>query len=156
MSERILDVTGQAVERSQTVHHIVGLGILLEQFFEVFAGRDVIADVHQRDSEIEMLLGSLELGGGGAVQMLVAGVEMDRGAVDQFLHRPGDNLLEMGLRLVVLVLLHGAQAVFVALQCLRVARIFGHGLFRGRFLSHVQNSSCALGNGELLRIVLFI
>src|SRR5579862_6200440 len=32
-------------------------------------------------------------------------------------------------------------------------RIFRHGLFRGWFLSHVQNSSCALGNGELLGIL---
>jgi hypothetical protein len=32
--------------------------------------------------------------------------------------------------------------------------IFRNGFLRSRFLSHVQNSSCALGNRELLASVL--
>ena len=84
--------------------------------------------------------------------MLVAYAEMNVGAVGQFLAGPSNDLLKLGLRLVEFVLLHGAQSGFITLQRLRITWIFRHGLFRGRFLSHVQNSSCALGNGELLGI----
>ncbi len=114
----------------------------------------VVADIHQRHGEVEMLLGRLELRGRGALQMLVADAEMNAGPVNQFFDGSGDDLLKMGLRLVEFMLLHGAQSSFVTLQRLRVTRIFRHGLFRSRFLSHVQNSSCALGNGELLAICL--
>jgi len=69
--------------------------------------------------------------------MLVADAEMDVGAVDQFSDWAGDYLLKMRLRLVEFVLLHGTQSGFVALQGLRVTRIFRHRFFRGRFLSHV-------------------
>ena len=116
----------------------------------MLAGGDVVADIHQRNGVVKVLLWGLELRGHGPFQMLVADVEMDVGAVDQFLDGPGDHFLEMRLGLVEFVLLHGAESSFVALQRLRVTRIFRHGLFRGRFLCHVQNSSCALGNGELL------
>src|ERR1700674_2353044 len=151
--QRILDVPGKTVQRSQAVDHIIGLGILLEQLFEMFAGGDIVADIHQRDGIIEMLLGRLELRGRSTIQVLVADAEMNVGPVDQLFAGAGDDLLKMRLRLVKFMFLHGAQTGFVALQRLRVTRIFRHGLFRGRFLSHVQNSSCALGNGELLGIL---
>ena len=120
----------------------------------MLAGGHVVANVHQRNGVVEVLFGSLELRGRGPFQMLVADVEMNVGAVGQFFAGAANHFLKMRLGLVELVLLHGAQSRFVALQRLRVMRIFRHGLFRGWFLSHVQNSSCALGNGELLAILL--
>ena len=63
--------------------------------------------------------------------MLVADAEMNGGAVGQFLAGPGEHLLEKRLRLVELVLLHGAQSSFVVLQSLRVARIFRDAAFLG-------------------------
>ncbi len=55
--------------------------------------------------------------------MLVADAEMNGGAVDQLLAGTGQHLLKMRLRLVELVLLHGAQAGFIALQGLGDAGI---------------------------------
>ena len=98
-----------------------------------------------------MFFRGLELSGAGALQMLVAGIEMDVGAVGQFFRGTADHLLEVRLGLVELVFLHGTQSCFVALQGLRVARIVRHRLLRGCFLGHVQNSSCALWNGNSLR-----
>src|SRR5438270_13822729 len=120
----------------------------------MLAGSHVITNIHERDSEIEVLFGGLKLRGYRAFQMLVADIEMNVGAVDQFLDWSGDHLLKVRLRLVEFVLLHGAEPGLIALQRLRVTGIIRDGLLRVRFLSHVQNSSCALGNGELLGIVL--
>src|ERR1700693_700301 len=154
MLQRVLDVARETVERGQSVNHVVGLGILFEELVEVLAGGYVIANIHQRDGEVKMFLRCLELSGYRAFQMLVTDAEMNVGAVDQFFAGAGNDLLKMRLRLVELVLLHGAQSGFVALQRLRVTGIFRYGLLRGGFLSHVQNSSCGLGNGELLESLL--
>src|SRR5579864_2732147 len=43
-AEGILDVAGQAIERSHTVNHIICLGILLEQLFKMLARAHIIAD----------------------------------------------------------------------------------------------------------------
>src|SRR5258708_34745756 len=82
--------------------------------------------------------------------MLVAGIGIKGGAVGQCLDGAADDLLRMRLRLSELMFLHGAQAGFVPLESLRITRIIRQGLLRGCFLSHVQNSSCALRNRELL------
>ena len=51
-AKRILNMAGQAIERGQAVHDIVRLGILLQQFVEMLARRDLVTHVHQRDREI--------------------------------------------------------------------------------------------------------
>src|SRR5579872_311086 len=155
-AERILNVARQAIERGQAINDVVGFGVLLQQLFQVLPGSDVIADIHQRNGVVEVLFWSLELRCRGALQVLVAGVQMYVGAVGQLLARSGNDLLEIRLGLVELVFLHGAQPGLVTLQGLGVARIFRHGLLRGGFLSHVQNSSCALGNRELLAIAFLV
>ena len=81
--------------------------------------------------------------------MLVANVQVDHGAVRQLLAGPGNHLLEQWFGFIKLVLLHGPQGGLVALQSLGVTGVFRHGFLRGSFLSHVQNSSCALCNGKL-------
>src|SRR5579864_862288 len=154
--QRILDMAGQAIQRCQAIDDVVRLSILLQQFVEMLSGGDVIAQVHERNGIVIVLLGGLELCRRGPLQMLIAGVEVHVGAVGEFLAGSGDDLLEMRLGLVELVFLHGAEACFVALQRLGVARVFRHGLLCAGFLSHVQNSSCALGNKRLLSVTLVL
>ena len=102
----------------------------------MLAGLDVIADVHQRDRVVEMLLGRLELVR-HLVEVLVARVHVDIGAIGQFLAGTAEDLLKVRLGLVKLVFLHRAQTSLVVLDSLRDPRIIGHGLFRSGFLSHV-------------------
>ena len=84
----------------------------------------VVAHIHQRNRIVKVFFRRFELVGRRALQMLVADVEVNRGAVGQFLAGAADHLLKMRLRLVELMLLHRAQAGFVALQGLRIAGIF--------------------------------
>jgi hypothetical protein len=122
------------------------------QLVQMLAGGDVIAQVHEGNRIVEMFFDRPELRRCGAFQMLVAGIEMNAGAVGQFLAWPGYDLLKMRFRLIELMLLHRAQADLITLERLGVARVLGHGLLRCGFLSHVQNSSCALGNRGLLAV----
>ncbi len=69
--------------------------------------------------------------------MLVTDVQVHRGAIGQFFHGSGNNLLKMRLGLVEFMFLHGAEAGLVALQSLRIARVFRYRFLRGGFLSHV-------------------
>ena len=80
LRRRIFDVSREAVECRESIHHVVRLRKLLLQFVEMFAGSNVVSDVHQRYGIVEMLFGRLELCG-GLFQMLVAGVEMNGGTV---------------------------------------------------------------------------
>src|ERR1700722_7390504 len=76
---------------------------------------------------------------------------MHRGAIRQLFAGSGQHFLEKWLSLVELVLLQGAQAGFIILQRLRDPRILGDScFFRGSFLSHVKNFSCARRNNVLL------
>src|SRR5271165_6852263 len=149
----ILNAPGETVKRGQPIDYVVRFGALLEQLVQMFAGGDVVAQVHQGDCVVEVFFDCLELGSRRAFQVLVAGIEVNAGAVDQFLGGPVYDLLKMRLCLVELVLLHRAQARLITLERLGVTRVLGHGLFRCGFLSHVQNSSCALGNRGLLAMV---
>src|SRR5438876_6386445 len=112
----------------------------------MLASRDVISNVHQGNRVVEMLFGAFELIASSAVEVLVAGIEMNAGAVSQFSIRATDEFLEVRFRLLKLVLLHGAQTDFIALDGLGILRIVPQRLLRGRFLGHVQNSSCGLRN----------
>src|ERR1700716_1380661 len=98
---------------------------------------DVVTHIHERDSIVEMLFSTLELIGRRTLNMLVAGIEMKGGAVGKFLDGTANDLLKMRLRLIGLVLLHGAQSGFVTLQSLRITRVIRQGLLCGCFLSHV-------------------
>src|SRR5215471_1167825 len=73
--ERVLDVPGQAIESREAVDHEIDLGRLLQQFFEMLAGGDVIAKIHQRHGVVEVLLGRLELRTAGTLEVLVAGIQ---------------------------------------------------------------------------------
>src|ERR1700686_688267 len=117
----------------------------------MLASRDVISNVHQGNRVVEMLFGAFELIARSAVEVLVAGIEMNAGTVSQFSIRAADEFLEVRLRLLKLVLLHGAQTDFIALDGLGILRIVRRRLLRGRFLGHVQNSSCGLRNRYSLR-----
>src|SRR5579863_2119012 len=121
----------------------------------MFARAHVIAHVHQRDRVIVVLFWSLELGSRRPLQLMVAGVEVHRGAVRQFFAGTSEHFLKMRLRFVELVLLHGAQTGFIALQRLRIAGIFWNRFLCRRLLSHVQNSSCTFWNKRLLVIKLW-
>src|SRR5437763_16631806 len=115
--------------------------MLLLQFLQVLASGYVVTDIHQGNRVIKMLFRRFELADRRALQMLVADIEMNRGAVVQFLDGGADHLLKMWLRLLVPMLLHSAPTGLVALQRLRVAGLFGHGFLRRRALGHVQTSS---------------
>src|SRR5260370_23937495 len=117
----------------------------------MLASRDVVSNVHQRKRVGEMLFRTFELIASSAVEVLVAGVEMNPGTVSQFPIGPADEFLEVRFRFLKLVLLHGAQTDFIALDGLGILRIVRRRLLRGRFLGHVQNSSCGLRNRYSLR-----
>src|SRR5216683_6179421 len=117
----------------------------------MLASRDVVSNVHQGNRVVKMLFSAFELIASSAVEMLVAGIEMNAGTVSQFSIRAADEFLEVRFRLLKLVLLHGAQTDFIALDSLGILRIVRRRLLRGRFLGHVQNSSCGLRNRYSLR-----
>src|SRR5215469_422258 len=147
----IFDVASETLERCQTVNDVVSLGILLDQLVQVLARCNVVPNIHQRDSIVEVLFGSFELACRRAVKVLAADVEMYCCPINEFLAGAGKDLLKMRLGLIEFMFLHRAEAGFIALQGLYVARILCHGfLVGGSFLSHVQDSSCALSDGELL------
>src|SRR5579871_3967064 len=58
MLQGVFHVTGQAIQRGETVHNIVGLGILLPQSLKMLAGSHIVAHVHQRDGIVEVLFGT--------------------------------------------------------------------------------------------------
>ena len=63
LRERVFYMAGQAIERGQSIDHVVGLCILLLQLVQMLARRHVVAHVHQRDGVVEVLFRRLELGG---------------------------------------------------------------------------------------------
>ncbi len=148
-AQGVLDVAGHTVQSGDAVNHIVGFRRLLLEFFKVLAGLNVVAQVHERDGIVEMLFRGFEVVV-DLFQMLGAGTHVHGGAVGEFLAGAANNLLKMGLGLIELVLLQGAQAGLVVLDGLRKAGIVSHGLFGGRFLSHLQHSSCAFRNYSLM------
>src|SRR3569833_2894418 len=89
----------------------------------------VIANIHERDRVIVMLLGRLELGR-SFLRMLVACVEMGACPVRQFGTRPADHLLQIAFGFLKLVFLHGAQSSLVVLHSLCKTWIVGQRLLR--------------------------
>ena len=67
---------------------------------------DVVADVHQRDGVVVVLLGSLK-GDGGTRKLLIAGVQVDRGTIAKLANPALDDLLEQRLRFFELPFLEG-------------------------------------------------
>src|SRR5690242_7329995 len=90
-----------------------------------------------------MLFRALELGG-GPLQMLVAGIEVDRDPVGQLFAGASHSFLQESLGLFEFVLLHGTQPGLVVLHSLCKTRIFTHGFLGCGFLRHPQNSSWTL------------
>src|SRR5690349_20856980 len=117
MPQRILNTTSQAVQGGQTIGNVVSLRILFAEFVQMFPGAHVVADIHQRNGVVVVLLGCFKLSYGG-LSVLVTGVEMSSGAVCQFRTGAGYNLLKMALGFVELVFLHGAQSRLVILHSL--------------------------------------
>src|SRR6202035_5596142 len=149
--EGIFDVSGEAIESGKAVGDEIGFWRLLQQLVDMFAGGNVIPDVHERDSVIIVLFDALELRGGRALEVLVADAEMNGGAVRELFAGAGKHLLKQWLCLFELMFLQSAQPGFVILQRLRDPRILGDGcFFWGSLLSHVKNFSCARRNGEPL------
>ena len=87
-----------------------------------------------------MLFRRFELGS-AALHLLIARVQVNRGTVGKFAVRPRSNFLQQRLRLVILVLLHGAQSTFIGLKQLRKLRIAHESVLNGRFLGHLENFS---------------
>ena len=123
MLERVFHVTGKTVERGQAIDDKIRLWRLLEQFFNVLAGGDVISDIHERDGEIVVFFHAFELLRGRALEVLVASAEMDGGPVGQFLAGAGEHFLKQRFRLLELVFLQSAQSGFVILQGLSDAGV---------------------------------
>src|SRR5215469_14599247 len=90
-----------------------------------------------------MLLVALELNRRPLV-MLVAGVNVDRGAVGQLLAGSGERLLKEAFGLVKLAFLHRTQTGLIVLYRLRVTWNFRCCFLGSCFLRHLQNSSCTL------------
>jgi len=83
MLEGIFHPARQAIQSSQSIDDKIGFGVLLDQFLEVFAGGDVIADIHQGNRVVKVLFEGFELVG-CPLHMLVAGIQMGAGAIGQF------------------------------------------------------------------------
>src|SRR5580700_6440319 len=109
----------------------------------MFAGAYVISDVHQRNGVVVVFFGIPELRD-RALCLLIARVQVNRGAVCQFLAAPADHFLEVGLRLVEFVFLHRAQTGLVILHSLCKTRVVADRFLRCGLLCHLQNSSCTL------------
>src|ERR1700690_386135 len=77
---------------------------------------------------------------------------MDGGAIGQLLAGAGKNLLKVGLRLVELVFLHGAQTCLVILHSLCKTRVVTDRFLGCGLLCHLQNSSCTLRKYPLIYI----
>jgi len=95
------------------------------------------ANIHERDSVVKMLLGTFKLRSRGAFHVLAADAEMDVGPIRQFLARSANDVLKMRIRIVELVLLHGAQARFVVLHTLCKRWILCTRLFGRCLLGHL-------------------
>src|SRR5262249_41796785 len=108
----------QTIEHRQPVPDKVRLGRLFGQLLQVSAASFVVAGVHQRNGEVVMLLYALETRAGAGSQLLIAGVQVDGGAVSQFAARPRGYLLQQGLGTLKLALLHGLESGLVVLHSL--------------------------------------
>ncbi len=70
----------------------------------MLAGGNVVAHVHQRHGVVVVLFRTLELGG-RTLHVLVAGIEVDRDPVRQFLAGAGHGFLQQALGFLKLALL---------------------------------------------------
>src|SRR5580704_14574039 len=103
----------------------------------------VIPKIHEGNRIIVMLFGTLELIS-SALQVLVAGIHVDCGAVREFLAGTSYYLLQRCASFVELVLLQGTKAGLVVLHSLCKTRVISDGLLLSVLLGHLQNSSVTL------------
>ncbi len=106
----------------------------------MLARADVIPQIDQGNRVVVMLLRRLKLRR-GALQLLVARMQMDVGAIREFAVCAGSNFQQLHLGLVILMLLHGAQPGLVGLKQLRHLGIAGKSVLVSGFLCHLKKFS---------------
>src|SRR6202158_4211970 len=91
--ETLRGAPGEALQHGQAIPDEVERGTLAGEVLEMLAGGDEVAEVHEGDDEIVVLLG----GGKGVldlIQLLVTDVDVDLGAIAQLADSGFNHLLE--------------------------------------------------------------
>lgn len=121
--ERILLVARKAFQNAHSIPCVIGFWRLLQDLFQVLTRLHELTQVHERDSEVVVLLGSFEYIV-AAGQLLVACAHVNLGAIRQFTLSAIDYFLKCGLGAFEFVLLQKLQALLVVINSLLITRIF--------------------------------